>query len=122
MLTGRKSLAKTSGQPGKTQLINHFIIEKSWYLADLPGYGFAKVSKKMRGEFDKMIRSYCANRENLINLFVLVDSRHEPLKNDIEFMKWLSENGLPFSIVLTKIDKLNPTKLRSNRSAYENNF
>ncbi len=119
MLTGRKSLAKTSGQPGKTQLINHFMIEKSWYLADLPGYGFAKVSKKMRGEFDKMIRSYCANRENLINLFVLVDSRHEPQKNDIEFMKWLSENGLPFSIVLTKIDKLNPTKLRSNRSAYE---
>ena len=119
MIAGRNKLAKTSGQPGKTRLINHFLFENSWYLADLPGYGFAKVSKKMRAEFDEMIKKYCLNRPNLVNLFLLVDSRHEPQKNDLEFMKWLSENELPFSIVMTKIDKLNSSALTKNKSVYE---
>lgn len=95
-------------------------MEESWYLADLPGYGFAKVSKKMRAEFDQMIRSYCLNRSNLVNLFVLVDSRHEPQRNDIEFMEWLSENELPFAVVLTKVDKLSSSALSKNKTAYQN--
>ncbi len=118
MLVGHKKLAKTSGQPGKTRTINHFLVEQQWLLADLPGYGFAKVSKKMREEFDLMIRQYCQHRENLVNLFVLVDSRHEPQKNDIDFMQWLGENELPFTIVMTKIDKLSSSALQKNRAAY----
>jgi GTP-binding protein len=120
LLSGLRKLAKISGQPGKTQTINHFLMEESWYLADLPGYGFAKVSKKMRAEFDQMIRSYCLNRSNLVNLFVLVDSRHEPQRNDIEFMEWLSENELPFAVVLTKVDKLSSSALSKNKTAYQN--
>lgn len=118
MLVGHKKLAKTSGQPGKTRTINHFLVEQQWLLADLPGYGFAKVSKKMREEFDQMIRQYCQHRENLVNLFVLVDSRLEPQKNDIAFMQWLGENELPFAIVMTKIDKLSSSALQKNRAAY----
>ncbi|MDO5656263.1 MAG: ribosome biogenesis GTP-binding protein YihA/YsxC [Flavobacteriaceae bacterium] len=119
LLTNNKKLAKTSSTPGKTQLINHFLINESWYLVDLPGYGYAKVSKKDRDKFGKLITQYILNRKNLINLFVLVDSRHEPLKNDLEFMKFLGENQIPFSIVLTKIDKLNSAKLGKNLMKYK---
>ena len=105
-LTGRKSLAKISGKPGKTRLINHFLIDQSWYLVDLPGYGYAQTGKDSREEFDKIIHSYIKNRENLLGVFVLVDSRHEPQKNDLAFMTWLAENALPFVLVFTKADKL----------------
>lgn len=106
MLTGRNALAKTSATPGKTFLINHFLINKEWYIVDLPGYGFAKRSKDSREKFKKMIESYILRRMQMTNLFVLVDSRHKPQKIDLEFMKWLGENGVPFSIVFTKMDKL----------------
>lgn len=106
MLTGRNALAKTSATPGKTLLINHFLINKEWYIVDLPGYGFAKRSKDSREKFKKMIESYILRRMQMTNLFVLVDSRHKPQKIDLEFMKWLGENGVPFSIVFTKMDKL----------------
>ncbi len=119
MLTNNKKLAKTSGTPGKTQLINHFIINDSWYLVDLPGYGYAKVSKKDRNKFNALITGYLKNRKNLVNVFVLVDSRHEPLKNDLEFMRFLGENEIPFSIVLTKVDKLNSAKLGKNLAKYK---
>lgn len=105
-LTGRKNLAKTSGRPGKTQLINHFIIDGTWYLTDLPGYGYAKVSKSAREKFQKLIEDYILKRENLVNLFVLIDSRHDPQQIDLEFMEWLGECGIPFSMVFTKTDKL----------------
>ena len=118
-LTGRKNLAKTSGRPGKTQLINHFIIDKSWYLTDLPGYGYAKVSKTDRQKFQKLIESYILKRENLVNLFVLIDSRHDPQQIDLEFMEWLGECGIPFSMVFTKIDKLKTTrKVEANIDSY----
>jgi len=106
MLTGRKALAKTSATPGKTLLINHFLINGEWYIVDLPGYGYAKRSKEAREQLWRMIQGYVLGREQMTNLFVLVDSRHEPQKIDLEFMEWLGENGVPFSIVFTKMDKL----------------
>lgn len=118
-LTNRKSLAKTSGKPGKTQLINHFIINNDWYLVDLPGYGYASVSKTQRAEFQKFLREYLQNRENLLCTFVLLDSRLEPQKVDVDFMQWMGENGLPFVMVFTKTDKLNQTKLRKNMLKYK---
>ncbi|AXT60959.1 YihA family ribosome biogenesis GTP-binding protein [Aquimarina sp. AD10] len=111
MLTDRKSLAKTSGKPGKTQLINHFIINKNWFLVDLPGYGYAKVSKSAKRVFQKFITAYFSKRTQLVSAFVLVDCRHEPQKIDLEFMQWLGENQIPFSIIFTKADKLTKTKL-----------
>lgn len=108
MLTGRKSLAKTSGRPGKTQLINHFLINKNWHLVDLPGYGYARVSKSAKKTFQKFITEYFSKREQLVCAFVLVDIRHEPQKIDLDFMTWLGENGIPFCIVFTKADKLKP--------------
>ena len=106
MLTGRKALAKTSQTPGKTLLINHFIINNQWYIVDLPGYGYAKRSKESRDKLEQIIKGYILNREQMTNLFVLVDSRLKPQKIDLEFMQWLGENGVPFSIVFTKLDKL----------------
>lgn len=108
MLTGRKSLAKTSGRPGKTQLINHFLINKNWHLVDLPGYGYARVSKSAKKTFQKFITEYFNKREQLVCAFVLVDIRHEPQKIDLDFMAWLGENGIPFCIIFTKADKLKP--------------
>lgn len=105
-ITRRKNLAKTSQKPGKTQLINHFIIDDSWYLVDLPGYGFAQTSKKNRAEWEKFIRAYLTKRESLQCVFILIDSRHEPQKIDLDFCYWLGENGLPFILVFTKADKL----------------
>ncbi len=109
MLTGRKDLAKTSSTPGKTMLINHFLINDSWYIVDLPGYGYAQRSKDDRVKLEKMIKTYILNRVEMTNLFVLIDSRHKPQKNDLEFMNWLGENGIPFSIVFTKLDKVTPS-------------
>lgn len=106
MLTNNKNLAKTAVKPGKTQLINHFLVNGSWYMVDLPGYGYARTSQSSRIQFEKMIRDYILKRENLICLFVLIDSRHEPQKIDLEFMEWLGENGVPFVMVFTKADKL----------------
>ena len=119
MITGYNSLAKTSGTPGKTQLINHFEINQSWYLVDLPGYGYAKVPKGKRNEFDDMIADYIKNRENLHCLFVLVDSRHAPLKNDLEFINWLGKNQVPFAIVFTKADKNSSSALESSIAKYK---
>lgn len=118
-MLNRKDLAKTSGTPGKTQLINHFIINESWYLTDLPGYGYAKVSKVMRRDFEKLINNYILNRNNLVNLFVLVDSRHSPQNIDLEFIQWCGESGVPFSIVFTKADKLKPNVLIKNVEDYK---
>ena len=118
MLTNNKKLAKTSATPGKTLLINHFIINDEWYLVDLPGYGFAKRSKSVQRSIDEMISSYILHREQLVNVFLLIDVRHEPQKIDTEFMNWLGENGVPFSIVFTKADKLSASKLRANVDAY----
>jgi GTP-binding protein len=119
MLTSRKSLAKTSGKPGKTQLINHFKINDHWFLVDLPGYGYAKVSKKDRSIFAKFIYDYLEKRENLICTFVLVDSQHEPQKIDLSFMEWLGQKGIPFVIVFTKMDKLSSSQLNKNLSKYK---
>ncbi|WP_070137631.1 ribosome biogenesis GTP-binding protein YihA/YsxC [Crocinitomix algicola] len=110
MLTNNKKLAKISSKPGKTRLINHFLIDKSWYLVDLPGYGYAKVNHNARDQFQKFISRYMTTRENLTNVFVLVDSRHEPQGIDLDFMVWLGEHGIPFSIVFTKLDKLRKTQ------------
>ena len=118
MLTNNKKLAKTSATPGKTLLINHFLINNEWYLVDLPGYGYAKISKKEQEKLQQIISSYILCREQMTNLFVLVDSRHEPQKIDMEFIEWLGENGIPFSIVFTKADKSKPTKLEANIDAY----
>ncbi|MEQ9187046.1 MAG: ribosome biogenesis GTP-binding protein YihA/YsxC [Cryomorphaceae bacterium] len=118
MLLSRKDLAKTSGSPGKTRLINHFLINEAWYLVDLPGYGYAKVSKTDRKTFMKMIYNYFEKRENMFNAFVLVDSRHAPQPSDIEFMNWLGEHGIPFSIIMTKLDKLSSSELKKNKDAY----
>ena len=118
MLTQRKSLAKTSGRPGKTQLINHFLINKEWYLTDLPGYGYARVSKTSKKTFQKYIRDYFQKRKELISGFVLVDIRHEPQKVDVDFMEWMGENGIPFSIIFTKADKLKPGAIERNVAAY----
>ncbi|MDE5970202.1 MAG: ribosome biogenesis GTP-binding protein YihA/YsxC [Muribaculaceae bacterium] len=106
MLTNRKDLAKTSATPGKTLLINHFLVNDSWYIVDLPGYGFARRNKEGRAEISRIIKSYILNRKQMTNLFLLIDSRHSPQKIDLEFMEWLGENEVPFSIVFTKLDKL----------------
>ncbi|HLS96585.1 MAG TPA: ribosome biogenesis GTP-binding protein YihA/YsxC [Sphingobacterium sp.] len=113
-LTGKKGLAKTSQKPGKTQLINHFLINDDWYLVDLPGYGFAQASKKNRAEWEKFIRRYLVLRANLQCVFVLVDSRHEPQKIDLDFCYWLGEQGIPFMIVFTKADK--QSKIKSDQN------
>lgn len=120
MLTGQKALAKVSSRPGKTQLINHFLIDGRWYLVDLPGYGYAKTSKAARGEFSRVITSYITGREMLTCLFVLVDMRLEPQAIDLRFMEWLGENGVPFAIVFTKRDKLSGNEARKNLDVYKN--
>jgi len=119
MLTGRKKLAKISGTPGKTITINHFIINKEWYLVDLPGYGFAKRSKTERKKWEKMIRQYILGRSNLMTIFVLVDLRHDTQKNDLEFMGWLATSEIPFVILFTKSDKLNRLNVVNNLSTYK---
>jgi GTP-binding protein len=119
MLTGRKKLAKTSSTPGKTQLINHFLINEDWHLVDLPGYGFAKVSKSAREKWGELIHKYLMKRENLRCTFILIDVRLEPQKIDLEFMEWLGINQLPFVIVFTKSDKLNKTNLINNIEKYK---
>lgn len=111
MLTDRKNLAKTSGKPGKTQLINHFIINKKWFLVDLPGYGFAKVSKSAKQKFQQFITDYFEKRQQLVSAFVLIDIRHEPQKIDLEFMEYLGVSQIPFSIIFTKADKLKPNAI-----------
>lgn len=118
MLTARKDLAKTSSTPGKTMLINHFLVNDSWYIVDLPGYGFARRSKSDREKLERMIKSYIATREEMTNLFVLIDSRLKPQKIDLDFMAWLGENGVPFSIVFTKLDKLSPTAGKKQIETY----
>lgn len=119
MLTDQKSLAKTSGKPGKTQLINHFLINKSWFLVDLPGYGYAKVSKNKRDTFQKFIADYFMKRQQLVCTFVLVDVRHEPQNIDLDFFTFLGTNQIPFCIVFTKADKLGGTTLKKNIMSYE---
>jgi GTP-binding protein len=119
MLTAKKGLAKTSGTPGKTQLINHFLINDQWYIVDLPGYGYARASKTMRSKWEKFIADYLTKRENLMNIFVLLDARLEPQKIDIEFMNWCGQKGLPFSMVFTKIDKLSSSVLQKNLAKYK---
>ena len=119
MLTSKKGLAKTSGTPGKTQLINHFLINEHWYLVDLPGYGYAKVSRTQRSTFERFIADYLTKRETLYNIFVLLDARLEPQKIDLEFMNWCGQKGLPFSMVFTKIDKLSSTALQKNLAKYK---
>jgi GTP-binding protein len=120
MLTNTKGLAMTSQKPGKTQLINHFIINDKWYLVDLPGYGYAQRGKAGRENIRKIIEDYILEREQLTNLFVLIDCRHEPQKIDLEFMEWLGENGIPFSIIFTKTDKISKSKLAENLEIYQN--
>ncbi len=119
MLTNRKSLAKTSGRPGKTQLINHFIINKKWYLVDLPGYGYARVSKTAKKTFQKFITQYFFHREQLVTAFVLIDIRHKPQPIDLDFMIWMGENDIPFSIVFTKADKLKPKAITGHIEDYK---
>lgn len=119
MLTERNKLAKISGRPGKTQLINHFLINENWYLVDLPGYGYAKASKTSRAKWEKFIADYLTQREELLNVFVLLDSRLEPQQIDIEFMNWCGEKNIPFSMVFTKIDKLSSTVLQKNLAKYK---
>jgi GTP-binding protein len=118
MLTGKGKLAKTSATPGKTILINHYIINGEWYLVDLPGYGYAKRSKKDTERFEHMITTYILDREQMTNLFLLIDVRHEPQQIDLEFMEWLGENSVPFSIVFTKADKVAKAKLKGNVMHY----
>ena len=119
MITGVKNLAKVSGTPGKTKLINHFLINDSWYLVDLPGYGYAKVSKTARGEFSKIITDYVLKCEKMHFLFVLVDSRLEPQKIDLSFIELLGENGIPFGIIFTKTDKLSQAQLNRSIATYK---
>ena len=118
MLCRHKGLAKTSATPGKTLLINHFIINNQWYLVDLPGYGYAKRSKKVQEQLDRMIRTYILQREQLVNLFVLIDIRHDPQKIDREFIDWLGLSQIPFSIIFTKADKLSGGRARANAKAW----
>ena len=118
MLTNHKGLAKTSSKPGKTQLINHFLINKEWYLVDLPGYGYAKVSKQSKKTFQQFITDYFKKRRELVCAFVLVDIRHEPQKIDLEFMQWLGENAIPFAIVFTKADKLTEKQIQEHVASY----
>lgn len=118
MLTRKPKLAMTSATPGKTLLINHFLINKQWYLVDLPGYGYAARGKKQVEKIQKIIEDYILQREQLVNLFVLIDIRHDPQKIDLEFIEWLGENGVPFSIIFTKADKLSAGKAKANVNAY----
>jgi len=118
MLCGRKSLAKTSSTPGKTLLINHFIVNNEWYIVDLPGYGYAKQSKTIRAKLEQMISSYILQREQLINVFVLIDIRHDPQQIDLEFIDWLGQSNIPFSIVFTKADKVGTGKAKQLTDAY----
>lgn len=118
MITAAKGLAKTSGSPGKTQTINHFIINEKWHLVDLPGYGFAKVSQATRAEWETLMKSYFLNRKQLMNTFALIDIRLEPQKKDLDFIEFLGLNGIPFSIVFTKSDKLTPNQVRQKVSSY----
>ena len=118
MLCNRKKLAKTSSRPGKTQLINHFLINKQWHLVDLPGYGYARVSKTQKKTFQKFITNYFIKRKELIAAFLLIDLRHKPQTLDLEFMRWLGENYIPFSIVFTKADKLKEKEIKKNTSDY----
>ena len=118
MLTNKKGLAMTSSMPGKTLLINHFLINNEWYIVDLPGYGYAQRGKKGREEIRKIIESYIINRDQMTSLFVLLDSRHEPQKIDLEFMEWLGENGIPFGIVFTKLDKQSKSRWKENKQKY----
>ncbi|MBK6398238.1 MAG: YihA family ribosome biogenesis GTP-binding protein [Bacteroidetes bacterium] len=119
MLTNRKALAKTSSTPGKTQLINHFIIDEKWYLVDLPGYGFAKASKDNKAAWDKMIKDYLEKRMNLMTVFVLIDIRHEPQKVDVKFINWMGEKEIAFVIVFTKADKISKQLVASSVAAYK---
>ena len=119
VLTNNKSLAKISSKPGKTRLINHFLINKEWYLVDLPGYGYAKVNHNAREQFQKFISRYMTTRENLTNVFVLVDSRHKPQEIDLDFMIWLGEYGVPFSMIFTKFDKLKKSEQKKSIKLYE---
>lgn len=119
MLCERNKLAKTSATPGKTQLINHFLINDEWYIVDLPGYGYAKVSKKLREKWDGFIKKYLYNRPNLLYTFVLIDSRHKAQKVDLDFMEMLGIKGIPFVIVFTKVDKLSSSALNKNITAYK---
>ena len=118
-LTNRKDLAKTSGRPGKTQLINHFLINQSWFLVDLPGYGYARVSKTAKKTFQKFIPQYFEKREQMLCAFVLIDSRHKPQPIDMEFMTWLGEHQVPFCIIFTKADKMKPKALERNINDYQ---
>ena len=118
MLTARKGLAMTSATPGKTMLINHFLINKNWYLVDLPGYGYARRGQKGKDQIRTIIEDDILEREQMTNLFLLIDSRLEPQKIDLEFMEWLGENGIPFSIIFTKADKLKSGRLKMNINAY----
>ena len=118
MLCNHKGLAKTSATPGKTLLINHFIINNDWYLVDLPGYGFAKRSKTVQKKLDQMITSYILQRQQLVNTFVLIDIRHDPMKIDTDFINWLGESSVPFSIIFTKADKLSVGKAKANVNDY----
>ena len=119
MLTGKKGLAMTSQKPGKTLLINHFLINGQWYLVDLPGYGFAQRGKEGRENIQRIIEDYILEREQLTNLFVLIDCRHEPQKIDLEFMEWLGENEIPFSLIFTKIGKISKGRLQENLKVYQ---
>ncbi|KDU78817.1 ribosome biogenesis GTP-binding protein YsxC [Porphyromonas sp. KLE 1280] len=119
MLTARKGLAMTSQKPGKTQLINHFIINDVWYLVDLPGYGYARLGKDSRDSLRRMIEDYVLERKELVLLFVLLDCRHDPQKIDLEFIQWLGEEGVPFALVFTKADKLSKGRLAANVEAYK---
>lgn len=119
MLTARKGLAMTSQKPGKTQLINHFVINDAWYLVDLPGYGYARLGKDSRDSLRRMIEDYVLERKELVLLFVLLDCRHDPQKIDLEFIQWLGEEGVPFALVFTKADKLSKGRLAANVEAYK---
>ncbi|MCK0156072.1 ribosome biogenesis GTP-binding protein YihA/YsxC [Cellulophaga sp. F20128] len=118
MLMQKKSLAKTSGRPGKTQLINHFKVNDNWFLVDLPGYGYARVSKRDKKTFQKYITDYFLEREQLVCAFVLIDIRHEPQKVDLEFLEWMGENQIPFALIFTKADKLKPQVIKKQAEAY----
>jgi GTP-binding protein len=119
MITGYNKLAKISGTPGKTQLINHFLINNEWYLTDLPGFGFARVPKAMRAKWEKMIHSYLLKRDNLVTSFLLIDIRHEPLQNDLSFLSWMGNRQLPFTIIFTKSDKLGVNQVKSMVARYQ---
>jgi GTP-binding protein len=119
MITGSKKLAKTSGTPGKTQLINHFLINDAWFLVDLPGYGFAKISKRVREKWERMIHDYLLHRKNLVTTFILIDARHEPQASDMEFIRWFGEHSLSFVLLFTKADKLGKNILQNNLNHYQ---